>query len=231
ADGIYTGDGNWELDFHGRQILVRSANGAKAAIIDCQGSAGEPRRAFTFAAGEDSLFVVDGFTIRGGYGLTFNNAASGGGMFFDGSSPTVKNCIFTNNEATVGGAVYSTSASPRMINCTFVDNNAVYGSAAILFAQSSPSFENCIMAFNRGGSLIYCAEASAAALTCCDLFSNSGGDWTGCISDQNGINGNFSGDPLFCKLEQGQFGLASETSPCVPPNNGCGILIGARDVD
>ena len=36
ADGIYTGDGNRDLDFGGKLITVRSANGPDNCIIDCE---------------------------------------------------------------------------------------------------------------------------------------------------------------------------------------------------
>ena len=38
ADGLYTGSGNRELDFGGRDLVVRSANGPDNCIIDCEGA-------------------------------------------------------------------------------------------------------------------------------------------------------------------------------------------------
>lgn len=37
ADGIYTGDGNRDIDFLGKAIVVMSENGPDSCIIDCQG--------------------------------------------------------------------------------------------------------------------------------------------------------------------------------------------------
>jgi hypothetical protein len=51
ADGIYTGDGNKELDFEGRAITVVSDNGPETCIIDCEGDG----RGFYFHTGEDSI--------------------------------------------------------------------------------------------------------------------------------------------------------------------------------
>lgn len=42
ADGVYTGDGNRDIDFGGKAITVRSENGPDNCIIDCQGSAEDP---------------------------------------------------------------------------------------------------------------------------------------------------------------------------------------------
>ncbi|MCK4680296.1 T9SS type A sorting domain-containing protein, partial [bacterium] len=47
------------------------------------------------------------------------------------------------------------------------------------------------------------------------------------IAPLYGINGNFSLDPLFCDAGNGDFTLAGD-SPCLPPNNSCGVLIGAH---
>jgi hypothetical protein len=61
-DGIYTGDGNKNLDFKGKKITVTSLNGPASTIIDCEGSG----RAFYFHSGETPDSVLSGFTIRNG---------------------------------------------------------------------------------------------------------------------------------------------------------------------
>ena len=40
GDGVYTGAGNTRLDFLGKDITVRSANGAASTVIDCEDLAG-----------------------------------------------------------------------------------------------------------------------------------------------------------------------------------------------
>jgi hypothetical protein len=61
-DGIYTGDGNKNLDFKGKKIIVTSLNGQASTIIDCEGSG----RAFYFHSGETPDSVLSGFTIGNG---------------------------------------------------------------------------------------------------------------------------------------------------------------------
>jgi len=67
-------------------------------------------------------------------------------------------------------------------------------------------------------------------LMCCDLYGNVGGDWTGYIADQLGLDGNFSADPLFCDTASGDLTL-EECSPCLPGSHpdgySCGGVIGA----
>lgn len=35
ADGTFTGDGNWDLNFGAKELLLRSVNGYEATTIDC----------------------------------------------------------------------------------------------------------------------------------------------------------------------------------------------------
>ncbi len=62
SDGIYTGEGNKNLDFKGKKITVTSLNGPASTIIDCEGSG----RAFYFHSGETPDSVLSRFTIRNG---------------------------------------------------------------------------------------------------------------------------------------------------------------------
>ena len=87
ADGTYQGPGNRGIDFLGKPITVRSANGPAACIIDCQLA----DRGFIFQTAEDANSVLDGFTITGG------SAISGGGVRCKNSSPTIANCIIRGN--------------------------------------------------------------------------------------------------------------------------------------
>jgi len=227
ADGVYTGVGNCEIDFHGRKrVLLTSANGPQTTIINPQGSSSTPRRAFTIAQGEGAETIIDGLTIRGGYGGSFNGSMSGGGMLCNESSPTVRDCIFADNAAFAGGAVYSFRASPKFVNCTFYDNSASLGSAVFSYDQSSVTLENCIIAFNPQGVPVSCYEGSAVGATCTDIYGNAAGNWVAGLAGQDGANGNFSLNPLFCDTAAADFSVRDD-SPCVPENNECAVSIGA----
>ena len=64
ADGIYTGDGNRNLDFGGKTINVKSENDPENCIIDCENIPSAV--GFRFQSGEGESAVVDGFTIQNG---------------------------------------------------------------------------------------------------------------------------------------------------------------------
>jgi len=231
GDGIFAVTGDRFLDFRGRRVLLTSEHGPGRTFIDCQGSPGTPRRAFTFDQVDDSAVVVEGLTIRNGYGPLISNASSGGAVACVGASPTFRRCVFTDNEARVGGVVYCAQGSPHFINCAFAANTGRYGSAVFAYDDAHVTLENCVIAFNQTAAPVLCMENSLATSTCGDVYGNAVGDYTGGLAGQLGINGNFSSDPLFCNMGIGDVGLSAAASPCLPENNGCAVLIGALGLE
>ncbi|MHC5062017.1 MAG: choice-of-anchor Q domain-containing protein, partial [Planctomycetota bacterium] len=61
-DGTYTGNGNYDIDFAGREITVASMNGPANCTIDCENAG----RAFDFHSEETIQAIVAGFTITNG---------------------------------------------------------------------------------------------------------------------------------------------------------------------
>ncbi len=105
AAGTYTGDGNRDLDFDGKLIVLRSSGGPAVTTIDCGGSVSEPHQAIRFHNGEDSLAVVNGFTITNGYWYEDDWPYYDGGIVqCSSSAPAIVNCAITGN---TGNAVYS----------------------------------------------------------------------------------------------------------------------------
>ncbi|MBU1699030.1 MAG: T9SS type A sorting domain-containing protein [Candidatus Eisenbacteria bacterium] len=86
--------------------------------------------------------------------------------------------------------------------------------------------ENSIIAFNTTMQGLVTVDTSTAALACCDIYGNEGGDWVGSIAGQYGVDGNISLDPIFCDPLFQNFTLQSD-SPCLafsPPNTSCDLL-------
>src|SRR5690242_16654180 len=75
AQGTYTGVGNRNIDFFGRNITVMSESGPQYTIVDCQGLG----QGFKFVTGETSA-VMDGFTIKNG------TSNKGAGVLIDSAS-------------------------------------------------------------------------------------------------------------------------------------------------
>ena len=109
APGYYTVD--QAIDTAGKAITVRGttdSSGGPATILDGQGSS----QVLRCTSAEGPTTVLESLVIRGGF------ATQGGGMYCDGTSPTLVNCTFTNNAATSGGAMYTTrNSAPTITDC------------------------------------------------------------------------------------------------------------------
>lgn len=127
--------------------------------------------------GLDNTAELDGFVIT----ASDLNAPStdlnrnGGGMRNLNSSPTIRNCFFTNNYGTfgnIGGGLYSdVNSHPVLMNCTF-DSNGCPDGAAI---YSGPiTLTNCIFANNVGQGSAILRSGGNALITNCTFTNNSG---------------------------------------------------------
>jgi hypothetical protein len=167
--------------------------------------------------------------------LFLNNAAQTGGVMELASygSGRFYDCTFSGNRAEVGGAIYAYHSDWNITfsGCTFYNNQAPAGAHFYLDYYSQVELDHCILAFGQYGEAIVCEPDSYASLSCCDVFGNEGGDWTGCIEGLDGQDGNISADPLFCDASALNLTLynVSSCAPFTPPNEECD-LIGAWPV-
>jgi parallel beta-helix repeat protein len=169
ADGIYTGQGNLNIDFKGKAITVRSQNGPQSCVIDCN----RQNRGFYFRSLHSEGYknsVLNGFTIMNGY------ASNGGGIYCDqDSSPTIANCTIVGNiAASSGGGIYCDYySSPTIANCTIVGNIAASSGGGI-YCVNARSITNCIIGCNKAsvsGGGIY-SGSGTLGVTNCTFASN-----------------------------------------------------------
>jgi len=167
-----------------------------------------------------------------------NRASWGGGLCcrWD-ASPVLLDCTFLQNIAYIpiwigrGGAVCCADvSSATLINCTLSHNASTWGNGIVHCKDDSwLEMLNTISAFSTDGPAFSCDGTCTFVLSCCDVYGNAAGDWTGCVADQYGLNGNFSEDPLFCNAGAGDLHIDC-SSPCARGGQPeCG-LIGAWGV-
>jgi len=156
------------IDFLGKAITVRSTNPNDPKIVAdtiINGGGIFPNTVVTCGSNEGPDTVLSGFVITGG------NNILGGGMYNDGSSPTVANCTFSGNTATVGGGMLNQSNNPTITNCTFSGNTAVDG-GGMYNILSSPTVSNCTFSGNMatgadgGGGGMYNFDQSPTVTNC-----------------------------------------------------------------
>jgi parallel beta-helix repeat protein len=200
CDGVYTGAGNKNLDFGGKAITVRSANGPDNCVIDCEGEG----RGFYFHSAEREASVLSGFTIQNGYvgwddpaggygsGICCQESSPtisdctirrntthgvGGGICCEFSSATIDNCTITQNiaEESSGGGVYVDRGNAAISNCTVTDNTAMYEGGGIHCASSDPVIGNCAISGNTAytGAALFCEANSGPAVSNCTITGNT----------------------------------------------------------
>ncbi len=179
ADGTYTGNGNRDIDFKGKAILVASEHGPNLTIVDCQANPDNPHRGFKFVSGEDSLTVLQGITVQ--HAATTGPPDSlryGAGALCWNASPTFRNCVFTANYGEYGGgAAVRGNSSPLFENSHFLGNSCMtFGGGVYVWTNyQSPStrFRRCVFQSNlasAGGALL--AEVSHTTSDSCVFFNN-----------------------------------------------------------
>ncbi|MFH1279973.1 MAG: hypothetical protein ABIK65_16540 [Candidatus Eisenbacteria bacterium] len=227
AIGSMYSDGGGMYCFRASPVVVNCLFENNRAAGPSGAGGGAACEGYVEATFEDCIFKSN--VAEGGYG--------GGvvGVFMD-TYVMIRGCLFYDNHADIqGGALWcGSNISVRfdLDGCTLAHNSAPTGSGIFYRPGSSggesPVIARSIIALGQVGGAIYCdGYATVLDIGCTDLRGNEGGDWTGCIADQYGVNGNFSADPLFCDPDLGDFTLRSD-SPCLPGNHpdgaDCGLI-------
>ena len=97
--------------------------------------------AMSFIGGLDGHAGVVGFEFHdcvGGISSVPVFGRHGGAIYINDSSPTIRDCVFTDNTANpfngsgVGGAIIAINGAPRIENCVFQGNRATLGGAVAL---------------------------------------------------------------------------------------------------
>lgn len=176
ADGTYRGEGNRDLDFMGKALLLRSAAGnPSTCILDCEGSEAEAHRALYFHSGESSAARVVGITMSNGWapmdhftggGAVLCEGASspsfenchfvgnhGSGLYSrDQSSPSLADCRFADNLGRKGGGIYASGGQHEILRCEFVGNEAQYAGGGLHGHAGTFDIQDCRFAENRAPS-------------------------------------------------------------------------------
>lgn len=174
ADGLYTA-GNYNIDFNRRDIVLKSANGPAACVIDCQGSG----RGFWLHNGETPAARIEGLTIRNG--VSFGGSA----VLANNASPTIVDCVFENCSAVSGGAVYLDSSASRVEGCRFLQNHASNSGGGLYAFSHSARIVSCYFegnTANSGGGLIVAQPSTGPNyISGCTFVANSATDFGGGI--------------------------------------------------
>ena len=191
----------------------------------------------TSAAGGVGLFAAGTPTISGNV-IKDNVGWQGGGIsMFNVSDATITNNIIVGNQAAQGAGIYwlvpSGARGPLVVNNTIAANQANSGIA--VFADgfdAQASLVNNILVGDGSGSVLDCGgfnDPNPPIIRFNDVRNGGTGPaYGGICSDQTGVNGNISGDPLFVDATAGNFHIRIG-SPAVDAGSNTGAP--ATDID
>jgi hypothetical protein len=184
APGVYTGDGNRDIQPPAAQIRIRGqGDDPSACIIDCEGSESDPHRGFIFGASAGPGPIIENLTIRGGYATGEdppNLASCGGGIVIhEGASPSFVDVIVRDCTAEDGGGVaIGQNARPSFLRCTFADNVGWWGAGGGAWSfYATPSFVDCTFegnSTNQVGAGLICYGPDDMVITGCRFLDNGG---------------------------------------------------------
>lgn len=201
-----------DIDHNDDGIDPNSKDGNSSHVVTC--------------TGEGNAAVLEGVTITRGYssyGVVHGNRGKGGGLYCQGGSPQLIDCIFTDNYAWGGGggAVHVSSGSyPVFTRCIWEDNDARIGGAIYTSRRSSLNLNYCIFRRNTAGlkgGAIYTDLGSQIRIVNCLFVANTANDTGGAISCPDATNGN--GDSLFNLVNCTFYGNSSPTFHKPPTNS------------
>jgi predicted outer membrane repeat protein len=176
AAGIYSGQGNTDIDFSGKSVVLKAINGPDATVIDCGGTS----RGFDFHSGEGPGAAVVGFTISNG------KADLGGAVRCERSQPQFQNCIVVANgdPNDRAGGIYCYLSYPTFTDCVIRDNSGAgiymeYGGAWVVGKLALITDEWAGKGFVVcGNGVVQMEHDSSLALDDCHIRCNVSGPGT-----------------------------------------------------
>lgn len=184
ADGamILVGPGRYHetIDLLGKSIALQGIdpNAPGYPILDGDGAG----PVVSFTKGEDPNCQLTGFVITGGKG------SRTGGIYCEGASPTIANCLIVGNRATAGdgAAITCRDSDAVFVNCTVADNCGGLQGGGILMTDSNITLLNCIIWDNSPRPIGTAGESEPLI-----DYTDVRGFWFG--------TGNFNMEPAFAQ--------------------------------
>lgn len=180
ADGTFSGTGNREIDFNGKEITLKSENGYEFTTLDCEYAGG----GISFQTGETEATTLEGFSIVNGV------RKEGGGIYCYESYPNIIGCRISGCIALYGGGLrlYQSQSPSNITECQILGNIASYGGG--IFYAAFPYIRNCIIANNaaeEGGGVM---GGGQGTILNCGVYNNFAWTYGGgiYINDSSIIN-------------------------------------------
>lgn len=174
APGTYSGTGNYDIEFRGRDIVLTSSAGAEQTIIDCQFAG----RGFNMHQEESRAARIERVTIRNGWARGEpGTIPSGGGVSCLVSFPTIADCIITQNIAQSDGGGIFLLWSAVVERCVITGNSSGTDGGGLALEAGDPTIRDCVITDNTAseGGGVACTGTASNILIGCTVSGNSAG--------------------------------------------------------
>jgi hypothetical protein len=220
------------VDFLGKAIMAQSEQGPDATVID----GNQAGSVVTFKNGENENTILEGFTITNGSGTFVDDywEYAGGGIYCDGSSPTIRLNKFTDNAANNGGGmVAGFESSPSITNNIIFMNSANTtpgkmgggGGIAVAFDSNPVISHNDIFDnySNVAGGGLACGFDSTPEVRNNTIYANTANVYGGGIQIYSSTSGTFENNLIMGNTSLGVNGAGgiscrAESFPVIANN-------------
>ncbi|MCP4545259.1 MAG: hypothetical protein GY835_02195 [bacterium] len=190
ADGIYSGDGNRNIEYLGKAIEIRSQSGnPEQCVIECDGSSDDPHTGIEIINVTGGLASLRGVHIRNGHHTGTHLYLGGGAVYCSGSTVDISDCHFSEcYAARAGGAVFVTDSNVTLTQCRFTSNRASENGGGLKTRESEVIVRECLFEGNSAtvaNGAVEAAEFGTMIIEECEFYENSTGSYGGAFGAEN----------------------------------------------
>jgi len=131
---VHVGDGTYAehtLTLEKPITIVGESGNRDAVIVNPNGSASNPRRAFTL---NHAAATVSGITMKNGHARGSGTAGAGGNVLIDSNGGVVTNCVVANGYAAGGGNIRLNGAGALVVDCVVTNGTADWSRGGNIYA-------------------------------------------------------------------------------------------------
>ena len=133
---VHVGDGTYAehtLTLEKPITIVGESGNRDAVIVNPNGSASNPRRAFTL---NHAAATVSGITMKNGHARGSGTAGAGGNVLIDSNGGVVTNCVVANGYAAGGGNIRLNGAGALVVDCVVTNGTADWSRGGNIYAYT-----------------------------------------------------------------------------------------------